>query len=140
MPLKITAESPFIPGYQDRQNLQEPSMELTITKNAPAGTEARVIVALAGLATISEVGKIKTALLAAMSDCNELQLDIGHITGADTALLQLIHAARLTSIGAGITFTLAGESGAVFHETAIAAGFMPEDDNNYQSIQTRWKE
>lgn len=101
-------------------------MDLTIKQSRSTGEEKRVIVTLAGGATIGEVERIKAALLAAMADCGELLLDVGDVTSADLSLLQLIHAARHSAAGAGIKLALVGESVAAFHETAIAAGFPPQ--------------
>jgi anti-anti-sigma regulatory factor len=115
-------------------------MELTIKQGWADGEEKKVIITLAGGATIGEVGKIKEALLAAFADCTKLLLDVGDITGADPALLQLIHAARRTAENEGKKFVLVGEFSAVFQDAALSSGFLPEDNDENESAWALWKE
>lgn len=108
-------------------------MELTIKQSRAGGEEKKVIITLAGGATIGEAGKIKEALLAAFADFDTLLLDVGDITGADPSLLQLVHAARRTAGNEGKTFLLVGELSAAFHDAALSAGFLPEDNDVIES-------
>ena len=110
-------------------------MELTIKQGRADGEENKVIVSLAGGATVGEVGKIKEALLAAFAAGTKLLLNVGDITGADPALFQLIHAASLTAESEGKTFVLVGELSAAFHDAALSAGFLPEDNDGKESAR-----
>ena len=108
-------------------------MGLTIKQSRADGEEKKIIISLAGSATIGEAGKIKETLLAALTDCSKLLLDVGEITRADPALLQLIHAARCAAGNEGKKFVLAGESSAAFYDAAVSAGFLLEDNDDNES-------
>ena len=108
-------------------------MGLTIKQSRADGEEKKTIISLAGSATIGEAGKIKEALLAALTDCSKLLLDVGEITRADPALQQLIHATRCTAGIEGKKFVLVGEYSAAVHDAAVSAGFLLEDNDDNES-------
>lgn len=115
-------------------------MGLTVTQGAVEGERGKIIVTLAGEATIGEVDALKGVLLAALAECGELLLDVEELSGADPVLFQLLLAARRSAENQEKKFSLANGHSAVFHGTARSAGFLPADNGDNESDATLWKE
>lgn len=114
-------------------------MGLTVTQGAVEGERGRLVVTLAGEATIGEVDALKGVLLAALAECGELLLDVEELSGADPVLFQLLLAARRSAENQEKKFSLANGHSAVFHGTARSAGFLPDNGDN-ESDAALWKE
>jgi anti-anti-sigma regulatory factor len=94
-------------------------------EETPEGLD-RAVVTLAGSAAVNDGGELKAALLGGLAS-DELFLDLGGLTAADSAILQLVLSARRTAEATGKRMLLSPEPSVEFIEAARAAGFRGAD-------------
>jgi anti-anti-sigma regulatory factor len=87
------------------------------------GDYGRVTLAIAGRATVQAAGDLKKALDAVLGAADRFVLDLGAVTEADTAFIQVLCSAHATAKGLGKEFSVAPMPPGEFIQSVYAAGF-----------------
>jgi anti-anti-sigma regulatory factor len=97
--------------------------EMTIER-LEGGAQGKVGLKVSGSVTIAQAAELRVALLEALQEADELQVDLSGATGVDLTALQLLCAAHQSCEQAGKRFGVIDGEGGVFRLVAADAGFV----------------
>ncbi|MDA8414044.1 MAG: STAS domain-containing protein [Desulfobacteraceae bacterium] len=97
--------------------------DFSVTTSTPKETPSVKEIGISGPMTIQHAGEIRTVLLEALTEAEEVRMEMAQVTEIDVVGLQLLCSAHRTSAGLNKRFTLGGCNETSVTEAMRMSGF-----------------
>jgi ABC-type transporter Mla MlaB component len=103
-----------------------------------ARSRAKRIVCLEGSLTLPRVQAAHAALATALKQASAVEVDCANATDVDVSFIQLLLAARRSSIDQGKSFALAAPAAGALLNALERGGFLSADENSAAADRDFW--